>query len=185
MSGTSPDIHDDLPGTLHHLLVSRSDDLKLHNQSWAAIHSHLREIIKSERERNRQLLEEKKALHEKFDRIVTNDHRLPDDPSIVYSHKIGQIAEALELSVYELGLLLGHRGLKWAEHPDYQTVVHRRRPSQQRFWVHDMPQRVGAVLNQNDPDGRGITDKAVLAIFRKWQHTQLAGTSHGRQQEAV
>ncbi len=107
------------------------------------------------------------------------------DPSLVYPHTAGEIGETLGFKASEIGLLLGPRGLKWADHPDYQETTRRKRASQQRFWVYDMPQRIVAVLNQNDPAGQGITDKAVLAIFRKWQNAHCAGSSHGGNQEAV
>ncbi len=101
------------------------------------------------------------------------------DPALIYPYTASEISEALgTFNASEIGLLLGPRGLKWADNPDYQEITRRKRASQQRFWVYDIQQKIVAELSRNEPGAQGITDKAVLAIFRKWQNTQRAATAH-------
>ncbi len=90
------------------------------------------------------------------------------DAALVYPLSAADIGEELGFSPSEVGTLLGRRGLGWADNADFQEVTRRKRPSSQRYWVADMPQRLVKILDSNDPGHFGIRDKAVIAMFRKW-----------------
>jgi hypothetical protein len=90
-------------------------------------------------------------------------------PAGIYTVTAKDVGEELGFRPSEIGLLLGSRGLRWADNSDYQETIRRKRPTQQRFWVYDMALRLAEILTENQPGRRNITDKAVLAIFRNWQ----------------
>ena len=90
------------------------------------------------------------------------------DAALTYSMTATEIGEELGFKPSEIGLLLSRRGLRWADNPDYQETTRRKRASQQRFWIAGMPARLAKILDQNQPKQHGITEKAVLAMFRKW-----------------
>lgn len=96
------------------------------------------------------------------------------DATLIYGVTATDIGDQLGFRPSEIGLLLSARGLGWADNPDYQEITRRKRATSQRFWVNDMALRLSKVLDENEPDRRGVRDKATLAIFRKWKERKLA-----------
>jgi hypothetical protein len=101
------------------------------------------------------------------------------DAALIYSLTATAIGLQLGFRASEVGVLLGKRGLGWADNADYQEVTRRTRPSSQRYWIGDMVARLTKVLDANDPGALGIQHKAVIAVFRKWRelrNKQIAST---------
>ena len=67
----------------------------------------------------------------------------------------------------QVGLLLSAKGLNWVGNGDYQEIG-RHRKTLPKFWHRDITAKLRLVLDANAPTDWGITNKAVLAIFRKW-----------------
>jgi hypothetical protein len=90
------------------------------------------------------------------------------EAALIYTLTAAEIGAQLGFRASEIGALLGQRGLKWADNSDFQEITRRKRDSQTRYWVADMPRRLSQILDTNNPSHFAIQEKAVLAIFRKW-----------------
>ena len=124
---------------------------------------------------------------EAFARIGTSDAS-PDLPtvgpvetSLIYTLTSKQIGAALGFHASEIGQLLGPRGLRWAGDGAYQEVG-RWQHGHMRYWHHEVPSRLAAILTEKTPAGLGITNKAVISIFVRWKARPdaLAGSPQGR-----
>ncbi|MGA0607974.1 hypothetical protein ACO2Q0_18445 [Phenylobacterium sp. VNQ135] len=110
---------------------------------------------------------------EAFARVAGLDCK-PDLPTVsaeaalVYTLTASQIGEELGFHASQIGLLLGAKGLGWAGNGDYQEIGRTTKASAPKFWHFEVPRRLRAVLDQNQPELFNIKSKPVLAVFRKW-----------------
>ncbi|MBS7452572.1 hypothetical protein KHP60_09510 [Microvirga sp. 3-52] len=116
---------------------------------------------------------------EAFARVAASDASadLPTvsaEAALIYVHTAKQIGEQLGFHPSQIGSLLGAKGLKWAGNGDYQEIGRTTSPSHPKFWHRDVPGKVRRILDESRPDRYGITDKSVLAIFRKWKERQAS-----------
>jgi hypothetical protein len=114
---------------------------------------------------------------EAFARVggVDTDPDLPTvsaESALFYIYTAKQIGEQLGLHSSQVGSLLGPRGLRWAGNGDHQEIGRTTNPNHSKFWHREVPARLIRVLNENKPERFGITNKAVLTIFRKWKERQ-------------
>lgn len=111
---------------------------------------------------------------EAFARVGATDAS-PDLPTVsaeaalIYTQTAGEIGKILNFHATQIGLFLGSRGLGWAGNGDYQEPGRHKKDTQTKWWHHDVPVRLRKILDQGCPERIGISDKAVLAIFREWQ----------------
>ena len=111
---------------------------------------------------------------EAFARVAASDAS-PDLPTVsaeaalIYTLTSDAIGRELGFHSSQIGLLLSHRGLAWAGNGDYQEIGRNTKRSQTKFWHRDVPKFLRKVLDERSPGELGITDKSVLAIFRKWR----------------
>ena len=106
------------------------------------------------------------------------------DSAVHYIHTAGSIGLELGFRASEIGTLLGARGLGWAGDGDYQETGRKVGPGATKFWHLSVPERLRRILDENKPERYGISDKAILSMFRKWRHRRaeeafLAGTASG------
>ena len=110
---------------------------------------------------------------EAFARVGGSD-AAPDLPTVsaeaalVYTLTSADIGTELGFHSSQIGLLLSSRGLKWADNGDYQEIGRHHKKTLPKFWHRDVTAKLKTVLNTNTPETYGITNKSVLAIFRKW-----------------
>ena len=91
------------------------------------------------------------------------------EAALIYTLTSGEIGKELGFRASEIGTLLGDRGLGWAGNGDYQELGRHKKKTQQKFWHREVTDRLIAVLDGQNPSSYKITDKSVLAVFRKWQ----------------
>ena len=92
------------------------------------------------------------------------------ESALFYTHTAGEIGEYLGgLRASQVGLLLSRRGLGWAGNGDHQEISRHKKEGQTKFWHREVPARLKAILDEGLPTKYGITNKAVLTTFRKWQ----------------
>lgn len=112
---------------------------------------------------------------EAFARVGSSE-AAPDLPTVaaeaavIYTLTSGEIGADLGgFTASQIGLLLSPRGLGWAGNSAYQELARHKKPSQTKFWHHEVPARLRQILNDGAPEKWGIVNKAVLAIFRIWK----------------
>jgi hypothetical protein len=91
------------------------------------------------------------------------------DAAVIYTHSAEDIGKELGFQASEIGMLLGARGLCWAGNGDYQELGRHKKKSQQKWWHREVPERLRKVLDAGATTNAKITDKSVLAMFRKWR----------------
>jgi hypothetical protein len=183
-------------GTLFHLPKKRarkSVQERVAEEFELAIASHFREQNKLLREMNQLLSEKVQRLTIGVEHLVDEMHGVrtgkkdeafarvgPAEASVdlptvsaesalIYTLSAGDIGNELGFRASEIGLLLGVRGLGWAGNGDYQELGRHKKQSQQKWWHREVPDRLRKILDAGTATDRCIVDKAVLAIFRKWQ----------------
>ncbi|MCI9881830.1 MULTISPECIES: hypothetical protein [Methylobacterium] len=97
------------------------------------------------------------------------------ESAVVYICTAGSIGRKLDFRASEIGTLLGAKGLRWAGNGAYQELGREVGPNHTKFWHRDVPARLRRVLDENNPARHGITDRSVLAIFRKWSARRTGG----------
>jgi hypothetical protein len=157
-----------------------------------AIAGHFREQNELLRTMNTNLSDKVQRLTNGIERLVDEMHGVrtgrkeeafarvgsseapPDLPTVsaeaalIYTLTAAEIGEVLDFRASQIGLLLSTRGLGWAGNSDFQELTRHKRATQQKFWHRDLPDRLRKVLDDGMPENRGISDKGVLAIFRRW-----------------
>lgn len=94
------------------------------------------------------------------------------EAALIYTLTASEIGEELGFRASQIGLLLSARGLGWAGNSDYQELTRHKKITQTKFWHRDLASRLRHVLDEGSPGKHGITDKGVLAIFRRWKERQ-------------
>jgi hypothetical protein len=157
-----------------------------------SIAQHFREQNTLLQEMNRSLSEKVQRLTTGVERLVDEMHGVrtgkkeeafarvgpsdcsPDLPTVsaeaalLYTLTAGDIADELGFHASQIGVLLSERGLGWTGNSDYQEIGRNKRKSLPKFWHRDVPEKLRKVLDRGEPEKKGISDKAVLAVFRKW-----------------
>lgn len=184
------------PGELIHLVgqrARRSFQDEVAHEVELSIAGHFREQASLLREINESLSDRVQRLTTGVERLVEEMHGVrtgtreeafarvaasdacPDLPTVsaeaalIYTLTSDAIGRELGFHSSQIGLLLSHRGLSWAGNGDYQEIGRNTKKSKTKFWHRDVPAHLRRILDESSPEKRGISDKAVLAIFRKWK----------------
>lgn len=91
------------------------------------------------------------------------------EASLIYTCTAKSIGLELGFQASQIGALLGAKGLRWVGNGAYQEMGRAVGPNHTKFWHNSVPGRLRRILDDNRPDRLGITDKAVLAVFRTWR----------------
>ncbi|MRI56547.1 hypothetical protein D8770_21665 [Methylobacterium sp. DB1607] len=91
------------------------------------------------------------------------------EASLVYTCTAKSIGAELGFNASQIGTLLGAKGLRWAGNGAFQELGRAVGPNHTKFWHRDVPGRLRRILDEGRPERLGITDKAVLAVFRRWR----------------
>ncbi len=116
---------------------------------------------------------------EAFARVSPSDAS-PDLPTVsaeaalLYTLTASDIGQELGFHASQIGLLLSARGLGWAGNGDYQEIGRHKKQNLTKFWHRDVPAKLRKVLDEGSPEKRGVTDKAALAIFRRWDERKFS-----------
>jgi len=180
---------------VHHLPKRRkplSKQEALFHEFDRSIAGHFREQNQQLQNLNQDLAEKIQRLTNGVERLVAEMHGIrtgdkeeafarvgptgaaPDLPTVAgeaalhYIFTAAQIGQKLGFHASQIGLLFSDKGLKWAGKGEYQEIGRTTKPSQSKFWHLEVPDRLRKVLDENQPAKYGITNKAVLTIFRKW-----------------
>lgn len=90
------------------------------------------------------------------------------DVALHYPHTGESIGSLLGLTPAEVGTLLGHKGLNWADDPDYQEMT-RFRLGRTRFWHMSVPEKLKAALENPSQEQIFGAHKRIKAIVRKYR----------------
>ncbi|WP_437871021.1 hypothetical protein ACSD7O_17470 [Methylorubrum extorquens] len=91
------------------------------------------------------------------------------EAALVYTHTARTIGDELGFGATQVGILLGAKGLRWAGNGDFQEMGRPTGPGQSKFWHRDVPARLRAILDENNPGKYGIVNGTCLSVFRRWQ----------------
>lgn len=91
------------------------------------------------------------------------------EAAVIYTCTAASIGRHLGFRASEIGVLLGAKGLRWAGDGAYQELGRDVGPNHTKFWHREVPGRLRRILDENNAGRYGITDKSVLAVFRKWK----------------
>lgn len=181
-----PSAKDELLETISSHFREQNEILRVHNQEQ-------RDRIREQGDRLKEQGERIQRLTNGVERLVAEMHGVrtgkkeeafarvggmgaaPDLPTIsaeaalIYTQTSKQIGLELGFHASQIGLLLSAKGLRWAGDGDYQEIGRSTSPSHSKFWHREVPERLRRVLDENRPEKYGITDKSVLAVFRRWK----------------